>query len=120
MSKPGLTVKRLTEITTDDQIEELVQKYSLGAEIWWERIIVLHTVPIVDQKSGQVVDSYSLPLTKIILGMRGHLLGPQNYIWWIITLDAIPQKLDQHIMSALEEMRGRKAQQAVSGSLGRG
>lgn len=100
------TVKRLDELVTDEQIDKIVQKYAMGAEIWWQRIFGEVQLDISDAPSF-------MPITNLWLGMRGRLVGREYYIWQLLRADAYPDisTLDKSIMGAIETMRARKAAQ---------
>lgn len=105
------TVKRLDELVTDEQIDDIVQKYTMGNEVWWQRTFQVAQFPVMRPDGQQ--ELVNLPITQISLGMRGHLLGTENYVWWVVTLDAYPtmDKVEANIMAALESMRVNKAMQ---------
>ena len=105
------TVRRLDELVTDQQIDDIVQKYSMGQEVWWQREFVNAQFPIVTPEGHEQM--INLPVTHIFLGMRGYLVGPQHYIWYIVTVDGYPaiDKLEETILNALEQMRRNKTRQ---------
>jgi hypothetical protein len=109
--KPERKIRRLDELVTDSQIEELVARYSLGQEVWWQRAYVVTQQLLVGPDGEQV--TINLPVTTIILGMKGHLIGPEYYLWWVIHIDAYPsmEKAEQNILEGIEGMRSNKAKQ---------
>lgn len=106
-------IRKFDELVTDQQVQEVIQKYALGAEIWWQRVYSDITQPVMNPSTGQPVAT-TVPVSKIYLGMKGVLIGPEYNIWWSIVLDAIPtmEKLEKYIMEGLQSMRHAKAQQA--------
>jgi len=104
--------RRLDQLVTDKQIEDVIRKHALGQEIWWQRTWAAIQQPVVNPETGDV-ETNTLPITTIVLGMRGHLIGPENYIWWFVNIDAYPtkDKVEKYIEEALEGMRQRKARQ---------
>ena len=116
--EPERTVKRFDELVPDEQIERIIKRYALGAEIWWNREYVNTQVP-AQTPDGKIV-AINLPAMQIHLGMKGYLLGPENYVWWYITIDAFPtpEKIERNIKEALEGMRMNKSAQ-LNGSTGK-
>ena len=106
-------IVRFDELIPDEKIHALIEKYSFGAEVWWQRVFSEVQQSVVDPDSGRS-GKVTLPVTKIYLGTRGVLFGPEYYIWFAVVVDAIPseEKLEKAIANALESMRERKAQQA--------
>lgn len=113
MSDLAARISRFDELVTDEEIRSLVEKYSLGAEVWWQRVFSDITQPITDPRTGKK-GTLTLPVTKLYLGTKGALIGPEYNIWFVVTLDAIPtsEKLEAYIKSAMESIRERKAYQA--------
>ena len=118
---PERKIRRLDELVTDEQIEEIIRKLALGQEIWWQREWVVTEQVVVDPATG-VPEGSNLPITTIILGMKGHLLGPEYYLWWAVYIDAYPtlDKVEKYIGESIEGMRQNKAKQANGTGLFRG
>jgi hypothetical protein len=97
-------------IDLDATIPSLIEKYRLGeTEILWD---IIPFIPVDIQKPGSPT-LYTVPAIRIMIGMRGSLLGKDNYVWYVITCDPIPteRELDQTIMQGMENLRMQKAQQ---------
>ncbi len=103
-------ITKFDELLPDGKIQVLIEKHAQGAEVWWQRTFseVHHEIP------GQT-DTMAIPVTKIYLGMRGVLIGPEYYIWFAVTLDAVPsdEKLEKAISNALRAMQEQRACQAI-------
>jgi hypothetical protein len=97
-------------IDLDEMVPRLIEKYCVGEpEVLYD---IIPFIPVDIQKPGAAT-GYTVPAIRVMIGMRGALLGKQNYVWYVITSDPIPteQEMDQAIMQAMENLRQQKTTQ---------
>lgn len=117
-----MTVKRFSEFDfdLDGILRKYIQQSAMGQEAWFE---VWHAIRQEQRITGVSEDGqmmgvlYSLPVFQVAIGMRGILLGTDNYVWDFLVVEA-PTDTEKSIQEAVERvMKNLHDQRASQGAL---
>ena len=101
---PASSLKDQRQINLDVEIPKLINKYCMGADVWY----MCYPATLTTQTGS------FYPGIQIVLGMRGHLLGAAGNVYYFGATDYLvvnPAVLDQLIKNGCENLREQKAEQ---------
>ena len=107
---PAATKEKLGD-SLEAVVERLISKYALGQAIWWETWTA--AVNVARRAHDGTAVMYTQPQLQIMFGMPGAILGPENYVWFLLGTEPIPteQDLERGIAMAIENLSEQKAAQ---------
>jgi hypothetical protein len=108
-------VKRLIDMADADMVRDVIKRAAMGQEIFWE--LTPGAMEVKRLGPMGVPEPYTQPTMNIILGMRGALIGPEYNVWYIVSIDPIPneEQVEKGVRVGIEHLHQQKAAQMNGG-----